>query len=167
MADSGIGCPNLTRPYPLRKHAIRPEVRGLWSPTSPGPRRAPLTISIYSVYTNSVSDDIYERLARCESFDWDTGNALKVVTRHRVDPGECEQAFFGEPFIVDVDVKHSQHEARWRALGVTLAGRRLYVVFTLRESRIRVIAARDMNRKERQAYDQIKARTQEDPDVQV
>ena len=115
-----------------------------------------------------MSDGIYERLARCDGFDWDDGNAPKVRLRHAVEPGECEQACFSEPFVVLADPKHSEREQRWRALGTTLGGRKLYLVLTIRrEVFIRVIAARDMNRKERLLYDQAKARTQEDPDVQV
>jgi hypothetical protein len=60
-------------------------------------------------------------------------------------------------------VKHSGAERRWRALGQTLADRRLYLVLTLRGTLIRVIAARDMNRKERDDYGQVQARTQADP----
>ena len=105
---------------------------------------------IYRIYTGLVSDDIYDRLARCDGFDWDDGNAPKVTRRHAVEPGECEQACFSEPFVVLADPKHSQREERWRALGTTLRGRKLYLVLTIRrEMFIRVIAARDMNRKER------------------
>ena len=112
-----------------------------------------------------VTDDIYERLARCEGFDWDDGNAPKVKRRHDVEPGECEQAFVSEPLIVSADLAHSHHEERWRALGGTLGGRRLYLVFTLRRGvLIRVLAARDMNRKERESYEQAKTRTEEDSD---
>jgi hypothetical protein len=115
-----------------------------------------------------VTDDIYARLARCEGFDWDDGNAPKIKRRHDVEPGECEQAFVSEPLLVSADPGHSQHEERWRALGGTLGGRRLYLVFTLRRGElIRVLAARDMNRKERRTYEQAKARIEEDPDVQV
>jgi uncharacterized DUF497 family protein len=115
-----------------------------------------------------VADDIYERLARCEGFEWDHGNAPKVQQRHDVEPGECEQAFISEPLLVVADPEHSQHEKRWRALGATLGGRHLYLVFTIRRSAlIRVLAARDMNRKERRTYDQAKARYEEDPDVQL
>ena len=112
--------------------------------------------------------DVYEQLARTTGFDWDDGNAPKVVTRHDVDPGECEQAFFLEPFAVSFDAKHAAHELRWRALGRTLAGRRLYLVFTFRGTGgtlIRVIQARDMNRKERSVYAQIQTRVEKDPDV--
>jgi uncharacterized protein len=115
-----------------------------------------------------VTDDIYDRLARCEGFDWDAGNAPKVQQWREVEPGECEQAFLSEPLLVAADLGHSQHEERWRALGGTLNGRRLYLVFTLRQgSLIRVLAARDMNRKEREAYEQAKARLEKDPDVQI
>jgi len=113
-----------------------------------------------------VSRDERDRLLRCTGFQWDSGNAGKIVARHGVDPGECEQAFFVEPVVVTGDEKHSAAEARWRALGQTLAGRRLHIVFTIRRNLIRVIAARDMNRRERQAYDQIKTRFKEDPGLQ-
>lgn len=111
---------------------------------------------------------MYEQLARATGFDWDDGNASKVANRHDVDPGECEQAFFVEPFAVTFDAKHAAREPRWRALGGTLAGRRLYLVFTFRGTGgtlIRVIQARDMNRKERHEYEQIQARPEKDPGV--
>ena len=113
-----------------------------------------------------VGDDLLERLARCTGFQWDSGNAPKVLQRHRVDPGECEQAFFAEPFVIHADTVHSVGEPRWHALGRTLAGRQLHLVFTVRGELIRVIAARDMNRKEREAYEQVKARIKKDSDLQ-
>lgn len=112
-----------------------------------------------------MNDDIYRRLGACEGFAWDAGNAPKVRTRHDVEPGECEQAFFGEPLLVSADAKHSQAEERWRALGCALGGRRLHLVFTIRGTHIRVLAARDMNRKERRDYEQAKAHAKEDSDL--
>jgi len=112
-----------------------------------------------------VSDDIYRRLGECVGFQWDAGNAPKVRTRHDVEPGECEQAFFGEPLLVSADVRHSHAEERWHALGGTLGGRGLHLVFTLRGANIRVLAARDMNRKERRDYEQAKARAKEDSEL--
>jgi uncharacterized DUF497 family protein len=47
------------------------------------------------------------------------------------------------------DEKHSQKETRFFALGHTDSGRLLFVVFTIRNNLIRVISARNMNRKER------------------
>lgn len=112
---------------------------------------------------NDEVEEIYDLLARATGFEWDVGNAPTVLARHQVEPGECEQIFFQEPLVVDVDAKHSAAERRWRALGQTLAERRLYLVFTMRGTLIRVIAARDMNRKERHDYGQVQTRTQEDP----
>ncbi len=110
-----------------------------------------------------MTDAIDALLASATGFDWDAGNAPKVQARHQVDPGECEQAFFVDPFIVAADATHSQREARWYALGRTFANRYLYLVFTMRGSLIRVISARPMNRKERRVYVQTQAREEGDP----
>jgi len=107
--------------------------------------------------------NVNDLLALCTGFEWDAGNAPKVLARHHVEPGECEQAFFQEPFLTTFDEYHSGTEARWRGLGRMLAGRLLYVVFTVRGALIRVIAARDMNRKERKRYAEIQASLEEDP----
>ncbi|MBA3339363.1 MAG: BrnT family toxin [Gemmatimonadaceae bacterium] len=112
-----------------------------------------------------MADDIGTVLAGTSGFQWDEGNAPKVVDRHGVEPGECEQVFFRVPFLVSYDPAHSKEEPRWRALGRTVAGRRLLVVFTVRGPLIRVLAARDLNRKERAQYAEIVARTKGRPDV--
>jgi uncharacterized DUF497 family protein len=72
-----------------------------------------------------------------------------------VTQAEAEQVFAGEPLIAQ-DVKHSQDEVRLQALGETIEGRKLHVTFTLRhdDRKIRIISARDMNRKERAVYEQ-------------
>ena len=49
-------------------------------------------------------------------------------------------------------MKHSRKEVRYHALGQTDAGRRLFVVVTVREGRLRVVTARDMGKKERKVY---------------
>jgi uncharacterized DUF497 family protein len=55
-----------------------------------------------------------------------------LLGRHKVEPGECEQAFFQESFLVAFDEKHSGTEPRGQAFGQTLADRRLLLVFTVR-----------------------------------
>lgn len=102
-----------------------------------------------------MNEDVAAALARATGFEWDEGNAPNVTGRHGAEPGECEQAFFQEPFIVSYDAAHSSRENRWRALGQTVAGRRLLIVFTVRGALIRVLAARDLNRKERTYYAEI------------
>ncbi|TNF45700.1 MAG: BrnT family toxin [Bacteroidetes bacterium] len=91
-------------------------------------------------------------LFNCEGFEWDEGNSEKSRIRHNVIQGECEQVFFNEPIMVFSDVKHSQEENRWYLLGKTDAERFLFVVFTIRNNRIRIISARDMNKRERVIY---------------
>ena len=114
------------------------------------------------VYTRVVAEDIFERLARCTSFDWDDGNSPKIQGRHGVVRGECEQIFLGEPLLVVGDERHSQSEERWAALGRTYTGRRLTVIFTIRGEKIRPISARDMSRKERQRYAKAEAEDEAD-----
>lgn len=112
---------------------------------------------------SEVLPGIHEIPAGCTGFEWDAGNAPKVQARHQVEPGECEQAFFREPLLVAFDAAHSRTEPRWQALGRTLADRKLYLVFAVRAPLIRVIAARDMNHKERRRYEAIQAGIEADP----
>ena len=96
--------------------------------------------------------DVYRKLGRCTGFQWDEGNAGKNWLKHRVSPSECEQVFFHLPLIPSDDLRHSDDENRYYALGKTDTGRLLFLVFTIREKNIRVISARDMNKKERRIY---------------
>lgn len=98
--------------------------------------------------------NLYTLLADCVGFQWDTGNTDKNWLSHQVQWSECEEIFFNEPLVVALDTAHSLVETRFYALGATDNGRRLFVVFTIREKLIRVISARDMNRRERKAYEQ-------------
>ena len=86
-------------------------------------------------------------------FQWDGGNIDKNLLKHQVHNWECEQIFFNEPLIILDDPKHSLSEKRWAAFGQTDAGRFLAIVFTKRIKLLRVISARDMNRKERKFYE--------------
>jgi len=87
-----------------------------------------------------------------EGFDWSGGNADKNREKHGVTPQESEQVFFNRPFIVAHDVGHSGKERRLYALGQTDQGRDLFIAFTMRGRHVRVISARDMNRRERRVY---------------
>jgi uncharacterized protein len=91
-------------------------------------------------------------LLKCTGFEWDVHNTEKLKSRHGVDPTECEQILFNWPFVVGDDSKHSEKENRFFVLGKTDTARLLFLVFTVRNNRIRVISARDMNRKEREIY---------------
>jgi uncharacterized DUF497 family protein len=87
-------------------------------------------------------------------FQWDQGNLDKNLVKHNVDNWECEQVFFNEPLFILDDPSHSRSEKRWAAFGRTDAGRLLVVIFTKRGNLLRVISARDMNKKERKFYEE-------------
>ena len=91
-------------------------------------------------------------LNQCSGFDWDDGNINKNWLKHQVRPNECEQIFFNRPLIIQEDIKHSQTEIRFYALGRTDLKRTLFVVFTVRDNFIWIISARDMSKKEREVY---------------
>jgi uncharacterized DUF497 family protein len=89
------------------------------------------------------------------AFDWDEGNSRKNE-KHGITKAEVEQAFLNKPLIVASDVKHSQQEARFHALGRTDANRCLLITFTEREdgTLVRPISARAASRKERKIYEE-------------
>jgi uncharacterized DUF497 family protein len=93
-------------------------------------------------------------LTRVVGFDWDEGNARKNE-RHGVSQVEAEDVFFDPRLMIAPDPGHSAVESRFHALGETSSGRRLHVTFTLRErgTKIRVISARTMHRRERGVYE--------------
>ncbi len=91
-------------------------------------------------------------LPEFEGFDWDRGNADKNWLAHQVTPQEAEQVFFNSPLIAADDKKHSRAEKRFFVLGQTDEDRPLFIAFAVRKHRIRVISARDMNRKEKKVY---------------
>jgi len=89
-------------------------------------------------------------------FDWDDSNLTKNYEKHNVTWEETENIFSNEPITIKDDDTHSTIEKRYNALGNTQKGRQLFVVFTLRDNKVRVISARDLSRKERSMYEEIK-----------
>lgn len=88
------------------------------------------------------------------TFEWDEGNIDKNLVKHNVTNKESEQVFLNEPNFIFKDEKHLTQEKRYMVWGVANIGRKLSVVFTMRGKKIRIISARDMNRKERRRYEE-------------
>lgn len=90
-------------------------------------------------------------------FIWDTQKAISNFEKHGVSFEEAA-LIFADPDALDWDDPiHSDVEPRFKRLGQSPGGRMLLVVYTIRESKdgkekIRLISARQANRKERQAY---------------
>ncbi|MBA3066636.1 BrnT family toxin [bacterium] len=87
-------------------------------------------------------------------FEWDKYNTEKIETKHKINPAECEEVFFNMLLMLMPDIKHSRAEARYQALGKTNTKRLLFIVFTVRNRKIRVITARGASRKERRMYNE-------------
>ena len=96
---------------------------------------------------------LLDPFAALTGFEWDEGNSEKNRRAHTVTRAEAEEAFGNAPVLVAEDVRHSQDEPRLTLLGRTNAGRYLFVAFTVRETRVRVISVRSMSRRERRRYD--------------
>lgn len=85
-------------------------------------------------------------------FQWDHGNKDKNE-KHRVVNREAEEAFFDKKKAIAPDWHHSHSEQRYILLGKTEKDRLLYIVFTLRRGKVRVISARGINKKEVKLYE--------------
>jgi hypothetical protein len=97
-----------------------------------------------------------EELSKCRGFQWDEGNSEKNWLAHKVTRAECEQVFFNRPLVSPGNDRATGWERRYYLLGQTDAGRRLFIVFTIRGDLVRVISARDMSRGERGVYQHAK-----------
>ncbi len=92
-------------------------------------------------------------LPRVIAFEWDKWNKDKNYIKHKVSNQEAEEVFFNRPLKIFEDTKHSFLEKRFVAHGITNTKRRLTIIFTLRNQKIRIVSARDMNKKERGEYE--------------
>ncbi len=90
------------------------------------------------------------------SFDWDAGN-INHLSKHEVSPQEAEEIFSKQPPIAPRDMEHSVQERRYFILGKTRFNRRLFAIFTIRKSKVRVISARDMTQAEEDAYEELES----------
>ena len=100
-----------------------------------------LTAYLRCRYTNGVANGI--------EFDWDAAN-LSHVAEHGVTPEKTQQMFENDP--VDLDYQVVESEERWVTLGVTIRGRFLVVVWTIRGSAIRVVTAFDADQRHQRVY---------------
>ena len=82
-------------------------------------------------------------------FDWDAGNEDKVL--ERASEKELREAFT-DPDQVDRDTYAVQEERRWTFFAKTWSGRRLFVVYTMRADKVRVISTRTADDDEKQIY---------------
>lgn len=94
------------------------------------------------------------RKADTNEFEWDSGNVDKSYEKHGITPNEAEEVFLDRYSLTLDDAAHSGSEARFSAIGKTSSGSILFVTFTLRGKKIRIISARMTNKKERRLYEE-------------
>jgi uncharacterized protein len=90
-------------------------------------------------------------------FSWDVRKAIGNFEKHGVSFEEAATVFGDSEGLDWDDVAHSEHELRRKRLGQSITGRVLLIVYTVRrlhddKETIRIIGARQANRKERQTY---------------
>jgi uncharacterized protein len=90
-------------------------------------------------------------------FEWDEANSDKIARKHGISAKEAEEVFLSETALVIPDSSHSQQEDRFILVGQTLLAAHLFVVFTLRKDKIRIISARRMHKNEIKKYEKISA----------
>jgi uncharacterized DUF497 family protein len=95
-------------------------------------------------------------MGRKLTFEWD-GHNLNHLARHGVSREEFEEAF-GRPMVERIV---TGSEDRITALGKTMRGRYLFLVYTMRSGHVRAVTAYTLPRKQRRVYD--KATTEEYP----
>lgn len=83
-------------------------------------------------------------------FEWDTNKARRNMRIHRVDFVTATRVFADPNRIEFYDVVHSDEEDRYTILG--LADNVLFVVYTQRVNRVRIISARLATKREQEVY---------------
>ena len=83
-------------------------------------------------------------------FEWDSDKARINQLKHKVSFETATNVFFDENRIEKLDEEHSDDEERWQVIG--MVDDILFVVYTDREDRTRIISARKADKTERRKY---------------
>ena len=88
------------------------------------------------------------------NFEWDPAKARLNESKHGVSFFEACEIFDDDHSSAVRDPDHSVDEERYLIFGLSKAGSYLVVSYTERGDRIRLISARQMTPREREAYEQ-------------
>lgn len=94
-------------------------------------------------------------LSKITGFEWDKENLDKSYQKHGITPNEAEEVFLDKDILLLEDLKHSKNEERLSAIGKTIKGNVLFLAFTIRKEKVRIISVRIANKKERRLYEKI------------
>lgn len=93
-------------------------------------------------------------LSKITGFEWDKGNLDKNYQKHGITPNVAEEVFLDPEQLIFEDDKHSQKEERFTIIGKIIKGSVLFLSFTIRKNKIRIISARKANTRERRKYEE-------------
>jgi len=93
------------------------------------------------------------------TFEWNEGNEPKSYTKHGVSNLEAEAVFQDEGKLHFRDPLHSSDESRFVTIGRSNRPRILFIAWTLRRAKVRIISARPASRKERKLYEKKSKKT--------
>jgi len=85
-------------------------------------------------------------------FEWDSQKAAVNLRKHNVSFELVCEAFF-DPFVCYLDDEIVGSELRERIVGLTTTWILLYIVYVLRDDRIRIVSARLVTKAEREIYE--------------
>ncbi len=86
-------------------------------------------------------------------FEWDPSKAAENLKKHGVSFDEAATVFGDSLALTFADPDHSAIEERLLTFGLSLQNRLVVVSHTTRRTRIRIISARRMSRRERKIYE--------------
>lgn len=98
----------------------------------------------------SCTTIVFTIAAARSPFQWNEANR-RHVREAGVEPYEAEEVVL-DLHRIGTSAYDVESERRWALLGATEEGRVLFVVFTRREGRIRIITARDAELAEKRRY---------------
>jgi uncharacterized DUF497 family protein len=101
---------------------------------------------------NGSPDKIYG------NFEWNAEKARFNIKEHGVTFEEASTVFDDPLYIIFKDPKHSIGEQRYIILGKSEQSHYLFVSYTERDKRTRIISARELTPKERKVYEKKKER---------
>ena len=88
-------------------------------------------------------------------FEWEQNKLKENIRKHKISFEEAKTVFNDPLSITILDQAHSTSEERFIDVGVSLRGQCLVVIYTERESRIRIISSRPATKKERRIYEEV------------
>lgn len=88
------------------------------------------------------------------NFDWNPDKAARNFEKHGITFEEAKTVFDDPLFVEFFDPDHSEAEQRFLIIGASHQNRLLIVSYTERDSRTRLISARELTAQERRIYEQ-------------